>query len=308
MQLFLQLHRSLTTCLSQLPIVGIPDIGGFFMTQRNPFNLNIGGSLMDQTTVVEKVETDTSVKLSVKVGDKTKQEIQTAFGNLILMRKDWEQNEYARSNQKLYEIFQHCYALYLEMKGVTAEKLALKRAFNTYLRELGVNFKDSTHLMVKVVRCVFGDDRRRISSYATALRIADEKKVPSSGIVEFFNKEGGFEEVRRKKNPNAVSLDEKKAQGLALMNVPSLGFVHTDNLNAVFDESAYEGAALLMSTREPDGSFQIKYVLQNGGLVSSALVHLIGLSKEIRAKHKAEQDAANDANMRDEAVKQAVNA
>ncbi|MEY4482118.1 MAG: hypothetical protein RIQ84_1280 [Pseudomonadota bacterium] len=166
---------------------------------------------MDQTTVVEKVETDTSVKLSVKVGDKTKQEIQTAFGNLISMRKDWEQNEYARSNQKLYEIFQHCYALYLEMKGVTADKLALKRAFNTYLKESGVKFKDSTHLMVKVVRCVFGDDRRRVSSYATALRIADERKIPSSGIIDFFNKEGGFEEVRRTKNPNTVSLEMKKS-------------------------------------------------------------------------------------------------
>ncbi len=263
---------------------------------------------MDQTTVVEKVETDTSVKLSVKVGDKTKQEIQTAFGNLISMRKDWEQNEYARSNQKLYEIFQHCYALYLEMKGVTADKLALKRSFNTYLKESGVKFKDSTHLMVKVVRCVFGDDRRRVSSYATALRIADERKIPSSGIIDFFNKEGGFEEVRRTKNPNTVSLEMKKSQGLALMNVPSLGSVHTDSLNAVFDESAYEGATLLMSTREPDGSFQIKYVLQNGGLVSSALVHLLSYTKEAQAKQKVEKQAANDANMRDEAVKQAVNA
>ena len=263
---------------------------------------------MDQTTVVEKVETDTSVKLSVKVGDKTKQEIQTAFGNLILMRKDWEQNEYARSNQKLYEIFQQCYALYLEMKGITAEKLALKRAFNSYLKELDIKFKDSTHLMVKVVRCVFGDDRRRVSAYATALRIADERKVPSSEIIDFFNKEGGFEEVRRSKNPNAVSIEAKKAQGLTLMDVPSLGVVHTDSLNAVFDEAAYEGATLLMSTRESDGSFQIKYVLQNGSLVSSALVHLITLNKEVKAKQSAEKEAANDAHVRDEAVKQAVNA
>lgn len=263
---------------------------------------------MDQTTVVDKVETDTTVKLSVKVGDKTKQEIQTAFGNLILMRKDWEQNEFTRSNQKLYEIFQRCYALYLEMKGVTPDKLALKRAFNSYLKESGVKFKDSTHLMVKVVRCVFGDDRRRISSYALALRIADERNIPTSEIITFFNKEGGFEEVRRNKNTNAISVEAKKAQGLLLMNVPSLGFVHTDSLNAVFDEAAYEGAALLMSTRESDGSFQIKYVLQNGSLISNALVHLITLNKELKAKQSAEKEAANDAHVRDQAVKQAANA
>lgn len=98
---------------------------------------------MDQTAVVDKVEADTSGKLSAKVGNTTKQEIKTAFDNLIVMRKDWEQNEFARSNQKLYQIFQHCYALYLEMKGVSAEKLALKRAFNSYLLDAGVKFKRS---------------------------------------------------------------------------------------------------------------------------------------------------------------------
>ena len=86
---------------------------------------------MDQTLEVSKVVADTTPKLSVRVGDKTKHEIKTAFDGLISERKNWEQNEYARSNQKLYEIFQKCYALYLEMKGVTAEKLSLKRAFNT---------------------------------------------------------------------------------------------------------------------------------------------------------------------------------
>ena len=109
---------------------------------------------MDQTAVVDKVEADTSGKLSAKVGNTTKQEIKTAFDNLIVMRKDWEQNEFARSNQKLYQIFQHCYALYLEMKGVSAEKLALKRAFNSYLLDAGVKFKESTHLMILLTKTI----------------------------------------------------------------------------------------------------------------------------------------------------------
>jgi hypothetical protein len=264
---------------------------------------------MDQTLEVPKVVIDTTPKLSIRVGDKTKHEIKTAFDGLISQRKNWEQNEYARSNQKLYEIFQKCYALYLEMKGVTAEKLALKRAFNAYCTDNGVTYKDSTHLMVKICRVVFGNnDRRRISAYATALRIADEQKTPSSGIPEFFSNAGGFEEVRRKKKPNGLTLEAKKNQGLVLMNAPSIGMLHNDSLNAVFDEAAYEGAVLLMSTREPDGSFQVKYVLQNGSLITNALVHLVTLDKEQQAKRKAEQEAANDASVRDQAVKQAVNA
>ena len=264
---------------------------------------------MDQTLEVPKVATDTTLKLSVRVGDKTKHEIKTAFDGLISERKSWEQNEFARSNQKLYEIFQKCYALYLEMKGVTAEKLALKRAFNAYCTDNGVTYKDSTHLMVKICRVVFGsNDRRRISAYATALRIADEQKTPSSGIPEFFSNAGGFEEVRRKKSPNGLTMEAKKNQGLVLMSAPSIGMLHNDSLNAVFDEAAYEGAVLLMSTREPDGSFQIKYVLQNGSLITNALVHLVTLDKEQQTKRKDEQEAANDASVRDQAVQQAVNA
>lgn len=263
---------------------------------------------MDQTLELTKVAADATPKLSVRIGNKTKDEIKTAFDGLILQRKNWEQNEFARSNKRLYEIFQACYALYLEMKGVTAEKLSLKRAFNSYCTDNGVKYKDSTHLMVKIVRCVFGDDRRRVSAYATALRIADEQLIPSSGIPEFFRNAGGFEEVRRKKNPNALDIEAKKTQGLLLMSSPSLGELHNDRLNAVFDEAAYEGAVLLMSTREPDGSFQVKYVLQNGSLITSALVHLIALNKEQQAKKKVEQEAANDAKVRDQAVQQAVNA
>ena len=117
------------------------------------------------TTVLEK-EVEGVEHLSLKVGDNTKHEIKTAFDYLIAERKNWQENEYARSNQRLYTILQQCYALFHEMKGVSAEKLALKRAFNSYCSDMAVSFNDSTHMMVKIVRCVFGDDRRRVSSYA----------------------------------------------------------------------------------------------------------------------------------------------
>ena len=112
----------------------------------------------------------------------------------------------------------------------------------------------------------------------------------------------------RRSNTNKVNKADKKAQGLGLMNTPSLASVTSDALNAAFDEGNYDGAVLLMSTREPDGSFQIKYVIQQGGIVASALAHLVTLTKEKKEKLKTENKAANDENMRDEAIKQVVNA
>ena len=260
------------------------------------------------TTVLEKeVEVAGVEHLSLKIGDNTKHEIKTAFDYLIAERKNWQENEYARSNTRLYQILQQCYAMYNEMKGVTAEKLALKRAFNSYCSDQGVSFNDATHLMVKIVRCVFGDDRRRVSAYALSLRIADEQKVSVLDIPKFFSDAGGYEEVRRNATAKNAKAD-RKAQGLSLMNSPSLASVTNDALNAAFDEGNYEGAVLLMSTREADGSFQIKYVIQQGTLVSSALAHLVTLTKDSQEKAKTENKAANDESMRDEAIKQVVNA
>lgn len=260
------------------------------------------------TTILEKDVNAGGVEhLSLKIGDNTKNEIKTAFDYLIAERKSWQENEYARSNQSLYKILQQCYAMYREMKGVSAEKLAMKRAFNSYCTDTGVSFNDSTHLMVKIVRCVFGDDRRRVSAYALALRVADEHKTSVMDIPQYFTEAGGYEEVRRN-NTNKATKADKKAQGLSLMDTTSLASVSSDALNAAFDEGNYEGAVLLMSTREPDGSFKVKYVIQQGSIIASALAHLVTLTKDKQEKVHTETKAANDESMRDEAIKQVVNA
>jgi len=192
------------------------------------------------------------------------------------------------------------------MAGVSSEKLALKRAFNKYCEERGFNFKDSTHLMVKVVTCVFGNEnRRRTSSYAKALRIAAEKRIGSLDIPKFLTEAGGIEELRRESKAK-VSVKDKAKLGLPLMACSALGVVQSDALNAVFDEAAYDGAVLLMSTREVDGSFQIKHLIQSGVLVTSALAHLPTLLKEKEALKAEEQKAANDDQVRSKAINQAL--
>jgi len=253
-----------------------------------------------------KVETNVTSDLAEKVSLNNRKEIGDVVDRLIAERKSWQSNEFARSNQRLYQILQSCYILYKDMSGVTGEKLALKRAFNKYCDELGCNFKDSTHLMVKVVRCVFGDDRRRASSYAKVLRIAADKHIGALDIPQFLSDAGGVEEIRRESKSSKANIKEKAAVGLTLMESKALASTQSDALNAVFDEAAYDGAVLLMSTREVDGSFQIKYVLQNGVLITSALAHLPALLEEKEALKAEEQKAANDDQVRSEAINQAL--
>jgi hypothetical protein len=264
------------------------------------------------TEVLEKKEVKETIvsisNLSIKVSNNAKTSISNAFDVLIKEREDWEKNEFLASNLRLYAICQNCYAIYQEMKGVTGEKLALKRAFNSYCLDLGLNFKESTHLMVKIVRVVFGNNLRRVSSYAKALRIAAEKNKSVVDIPKFFQEEGGIEEVHRDTSSNKKAKADKKDKGLELMKVKSLAEVQSDALNGNFDDGAYDGAVLLLSTREADGSFQIKHVIQNGAIITSSLIHLVSLKKEKLEKDKVEEKAANDEMSRDEAIKQAVSA
>ena len=261
------------------------------------------------TEVLEKGVQITSIgKLAVKVGDDAKTSIKNAFDLMIKERISWQDNEYLASNTRLYAICQHCYAMYQEMKGVTAEKLALKQAFNSYCSDMGLVFKESTHLMVKIVRVVFGDNLRRVSNYALALRIASEKNISVIDIPNFFKDRGGIEEVRRDSKSNKKAKADKKSEGLKLMKVKSLAEVKSDAMNTQFDDGAYEGAVLLLSTKESDGSFQIKHLIQNGAIITQTLIHLVSLNKEQQEKEKVEEKASNDDLTRDEAIKQAVNA
>lgn len=261
------------------------------------------------TEVLEKeVEIASIGKLTLKLGDNAKLSIKNAFDLMIKERITWQENEFLASNTRLYGICQHCYAMYQEMKGVTGEKLALKRAFNSYCSDMGLNFKESTHLMVKIVRVVFGDNLRRVSAYARALRIAAEKNKSVIDIPSYFQEAGGIEEVRRESTSNKKSKSQKKDKGFELMKIKSLAEIKSETLDANFDDGVYEGAVSLLSTREADGSFQIKYVIQNGAIITNSLIHLVSLAKEKQAKEKVEEVAANDELSRDEAVKQAVNA
>jgi hypothetical protein len=61
-----------------------------------------------------------------------------------------------------------------------------------------------------------------------------------------------------------------------------------------------------MSTREVDGSFQVKHLIQSGVLVTSALAHLPTLLKDKEALKAEEAKAANDEKARSEAVDQAL--
>jgi hypothetical protein len=222
---------------------------------------------------------------------------------LAAKRIEWEIDDFNRSNLKLYPILGECYEVFQSMKGFSEEDKVYKQAFIRVCDNKGYKFKDSTHLMVRVVKYVFGiEDSKRISAYAMALRVAAEEGIKTENLAEYLFKNGGPEEVRRNKGkkPNkkddsaenksdAMSNDQK---GRAAIYGEVLATFDAPDLMKKFDSGFYHGSVLLLATVETEGSFAIRRLIQDSVVIKTAYTKLASsVSKNEMAKLLAEDDA-----------------
>lgn len=242
----------------------------------NPFAINVGNLL---------------------TGSNPERAIGDAIEKLVVQRKDWETNELAAANDGLYRLLQHCLAVNNAMSGTDSTAKALKKGLANYIAEQKYVFNDSTPLITKVVKCVFGVDRRRVSAYSSALRVAMAEKISVMELPKFFKEHGGIEEVRRSATATkAKSLKDKVRLGRVVLENDVLAKVQSDNLNAHFSNSSLEEGVVLLATKEDDGSFAIRRVVQNSGAVNSALAACasIGQEKEKAQKLQDEMQAIEE--------------
>ena len=74
--------------------------------------------------------------------------------------------------------------------------------------------------------------------------------------------------------------------GRAVLENDVLAKVQSDNLNAHFSNGSLEEGVVLLATKEDDGSFAIRRVVQNSGVVNSALASCASIGQE---KEKAQK-------------------
>ena len=236
----------------------------------NPFAINVGNLL---------------------TGSNPERAIGDAIEKLVVQRKDWETNELAAANDGLYRLLQHCLAVNNAMSGTDSTAKALKKGLANYIEEQKYIFKESTPLITKVVKCVFGVDRRRVSAYSSALRVAMAEKVGVMSLPQFFREHGGIEEVRRSATTTKTkTLKDKVRLGRVVLENDVLAKVQSDNLNAHFSNSSLEEGVVLLATKEDDGSFAIRRVVQNSGVVNSALASCASIGQEKEKSQKLQDE------------------
>jgi hypothetical protein len=266
------------------------------------FSNNLGETMIKEKVDEKNASNDRPNPFAINVGNlltgsNPERAIGDAIEKLVVQRKDWETNELAAANDGLYRLLQHCLAVNNAMSGTDSTAKALKKGLANYIAEQKYIFNESTPLITKVVKCVFGVDRRRVSAYSSALRVAMAEKISVMELPKFFREHGGIEEVRRSATATKTkTLKDKVRLGRVVLENDVLAKVQSDNLNAHFSNSSLEEGVVLLATKEDDGSFAIRRVVQNSGAVNSALAACasIGQEKEKAQKLQDEMQAIEE--------------
>lgn len=273
---------------------------------------NIETSTISATTSLELAEAvSTTVAQNDVVAVNTAQAsicVRNHFEQLAVEREAWENTVYRTSNAQLYVLLQKCYQTYKSMIEDTPEATALRAGLNDYINTKGYKFNTGTHTLVKIVKCVFGADRRRVSAYGIVLRTALAKQISVIDLPEFIRVQGGVEEIRLAKSPNAMTAKQKAAKGADAVQNANMGVFSSTALGSKLDAGNIGKAVVLIGTWQADGSVIVRSVVENDSAVNAALACHYSANKVEVKEAAAQVQAANDEQIKQDAITEAAQA
>jgi hypothetical protein len=239
-----------------------------------------------------------SIKLgaNAKVVVEKKPSVTTPMERLQTMEsatRNWEANELAASNKRLYSILMDAYTYYMTMKTDTSKDVRAQYAedLKQFIAERKYVFAPTSHDMTRVVKCVFGADRRRASAYSLALREALRQQVAAKDLAVFIEQNGGVEQIRL---GGTKPLSAKVRAGKVKQEVlgAELGLIKFDARLVGADADWADKQVVIVATYLPSGEFQANAVIRHDSAVNAALAaYFSNQQAAVRAVDKAERDA-----------------
>jgi hypothetical protein len=138
---------------------------------------------------------------------------------LLKQREHFEQNEYARSNQRLYVILAEVLAMY-EAASVSKTLLAETiKQMKINLEARKVRIQTNTLALTLFVRYVFGTDRQRSMNYSRTLQGALQQGISASQLAQFIEDCGGVEQCKKRftKSAKVVAKETTIANAMTLV-------------------------------------------------------------------------------------------
>jgi len=198
-------------------------------------------------------------------------------------REQWEGKELAASRARLYALLTECYSFYLTMK--TDKRAAVReqssKALGLFIATRGYVFTATTHDMTRVVKAVFGVDRRRVSAYSLALRAALEggqrtadgkaTAVAAADLAQWLEDKGGVEEVRLGSKNKGLTTTQRAEVAKEALKTSVLMTLKPDSQALAFGTDDIDRTVLLVATYRPNGELEISTVVKHESAVRSAL-------------------------------------
>ena len=238
-----------------------------------------------------------SIKLgaNAKVVIEKKPSVTTPMERLQTMEsatRNWEANELAASNKRLYSILMDAYTYYMTMKTDTSKDVRALYAddLTRFIEERKYVFAPTSHDMTRVVKCVFGADRRRVSAYSIALREALRQQVAAKDLAVFIEQNGGVEQIRL---GGTKPLSAKVRAGKVKQEVLSaeLGMIKFDARFVAADADWADKQVVIVATYLPTGEFQANAVIRHDSAVNAALAAFYSQQQAaLRVEAKNERD------------------
>ena len=223
------------------------------------------------------------------------QTIATVLADLETQRVVWEEGVYRTSNQALYALLGNC--MLFSGEASLAQAKERNAALKAFYKERGLRYKEDAPLATRVVRAAFGSiDRRRVSTYSLVLREAMKQRIFPTNLEQWIEDMGGIQEIRLSQSATFVSPKTKAEtarRGFDML--AELAVVKTEALSLVADADFMGSDCVLLAQQQADGSFAVRAVLRQEGLVNAAFTALYAQQKAGTAATTKETQAANDA-------------
>jgi len=127
-------------------------------------------------------------------------------------RKEFEENEFARSNKRLYEILAQAYGQYILAATTTKLFKETVKEIKTILVSEGSRVQSNTLAINLFVRFVFRSDRQRAHNYSRTLQAAYAKGIKPENLAQYIEDMGGVEVCKK----DVTKSDKVKAKELTI--------------------------------------------------------------------------------------------
>jgi hypothetical protein len=159
---------------------------------------------ISMTTKTKIARTSSNTKMSA-------QTIVATADRLVEQREQWQQNEYARSNARLYEILSSVLAMWQQVKDDKELRIETVKQMKAALTAAGVRVQMNTLALPLFVRYVFRTDRNRAMNYSRTLQAALAADIDSKDLADFIERSGGVEECKRQMSKSEAVLAKEQA-------------------------------------------------------------------------------------------------